>query len=1220
MPGPRPPWRRALPRLGLFALPLAALAAALLAAPVPADNPRPAPARPHETSLETSQEFHAGSAASLRCNVHTVHSLTKTTPVAGAAIGVSLHDKDGKAHELAQAKTGDDGNARIDFRVPPVPAGDYTLRVVSRSPQGEEKLERKVRIRADVKVLLVTDKPLYQPGQTIHVRALCLHPFDLTPVAAGDMTFEVEDPKGNKVFKRSHKTSEFGVAAVDFTLADEVNMGGYHVRALIGPEVATRTVEVKRYVLPKFKVEVTADKAYYLPKETVKVDLQADYFFGKPVAGGKLKVTASTFDVQFRDFQTIETKTDAQGHAKVEIKLPDYFVGQPLQKGDALLKLEVKLTDTADHGETVTKTYPVSDQAIQVSLMAEGGKLVPGRENRIFAAALYPDGSPAAGCEVRLWKGTKADGKPHSVVRTDAAGLAEFVLTPKAEELRQAEWVQRNIETLAGTVPGSFAPRTLLDVTAEAKDARGHTARATHALDADTFGANLLLRLDKVVYRSGDSVKIDVLTSAGMPTAYLDIVKSGQTVLTQWLDVKDGKASQRLDLPQNLFGTLEVHAYQSLASGEIVRDTRVIYVASRDDLKIEAKADRNVYLPGAPGTVRFQVTDAAGKPTAAALGVIVVDEAVYALQEMQPGLEKVYFTLQQELVKPQAQAVFRPGTTVEAMIRQGEPTAEKQRIAQVLLTAVKPKPPARWTVAPEVERRQKFDAQLLRIGQALFQRATTDPTGTIVRDPRTKKWAFKPGVADELIKQGWFTAEALKGPFGEKLTLESLSSFDDEFTPERLARSVTLQRIHSLAGLVVQYTNQDPKKWQKQGRWELPASVLTDAVRTWWGNDVRWLKDAWGEPLKLIKRDKKLDHEMGASQFDYHEIVSAGPDGKFGTGDDLTSTMKGQSRLAQGLWLRTTTRLAEQAQFFGFNGRFGGMLGGGMGPGGIGGMPMGGGGAALGFGGGMGGVGGMPMRAGMMPGAMPMRDAGGIPLDQLAATRSGAAPTSGPAPPRLREFFPETMLWQPALITDNQGRAELPLTFADSITTWRLSASASSKAGALGGVTMPLRVFQDFFVDIDLPVTLTQNDEVAFPVAVYNYLKTPQSLRLELQPEPWFQLLDEGGPVRTLDLKPSEVTSVRFRIKAKTIGLQPLTVKAIGSQLSDAVKRSVEVVPDGQKVEQVVSDKLTGKVKQTLTIPENAVPDASKLIVKLYPGVFSQVLEGVDGLLRLPGG
>src|SRR5207245_3975277 len=126
----------------------------------------------------------------------------------------------------------------------------------------------------------------------------------------------------------------------------------------LGEQQADKTVTVKRYVLPKFKAEVTADRRFYMPKETIHVDLQTDYFFGKPIAGGKVKVTASTFDVQFKDFQTWEGKTDANGHASLEIKLPDYFVGQPLAKGDAIVKLEVKVTDTADHTETITKTYP----------------------------------------------------------------------------------------------------------------------------------------------------------------------------------------------------------------------------------------------------------------------------------------------------------------------------------------------------------------------------------------------------------------------------------------------------------------------------------------------------------------------------------------------------------------------------------------------------------------------------------------------------------------------------------------------------------------------------------------------------------------------------------------------------------------------------------------------------------------------------------------------
>src|SRR5262249_48284 len=141
------------------------------------------------------------------------------------------------------------------------------------------------------------------------------------------------------------------------------------------------------------------------------------------------------------------------------------------------------------------------------------------------------------------------------------------------------------------------------------------------------------------------------------------------------------------------------------------------------------------------------------------------------------------------------------------------------------------------------------------------------------------------------------------------------------------------------------------------------------------------------------------------------------------------------------------------------------------------------------------------------------------------------------------------------------------LNFADSITTWRLTASASSKGGLLGGTTTGLRVFQDFFVDLDLPLNLTAGDEVSFPVAVYNYLKVPQTVKLELEPGDWFELLDNQGFRRTLDLKEGEVTSVSFRIRAQKIRKGTLTVQATGTTLSDAIKREIEVVPNGKKME-----------------------------------------------------
>ena len=65
--------------------------------------------------------------------------------------------------------------------------------------------------------------------------------------------------------------------------------------------------------------------------------------------------------------------------------------------------------DNAEHKEKVTKSYSVSDKAIRVSVISEGGKLVPGMENRVFLAAIYPDGSPAPNTEIKIWHKKLAD-------------------------------------------------------------------------------------------------------------------------------------------------------------------------------------------------------------------------------------------------------------------------------------------------------------------------------------------------------------------------------------------------------------------------------------------------------------------------------------------------------------------------------------------------------------------------------------------------------------------------------------------------------------------------------------------------------------------------------------------------------------------------------------------------------------------------------------------
>ena len=237
----------------------------------------------------------------------------------------------------------------------------------------------------------------------------------------------------------------------------------------------------------------------------------------------------------------------------------------------------------------------------------------------------------------------------------------------------------------------------------------------------------------------------------------------------------------------------------------------------------------------------------------------------------------------------------------------------------------------------------------------------------------------------------------------------------------------------------------------------------------------------------------------------------------------------------------------------------------------------------------------------------------GVTKERMLSTGGGNA-----APPRLRKYFPETLLWKPELITDEQGRVFIDIELADSITSWRLSASGVNSQGQLGSWQSDLVVFQPFFIDLNLPVRLTRGDEVTVPVVVSNYLKTPQKVQVSLKKADWFEQVD--GANQEVELAANEVKAVNYRIRVTKVGRQSFEIFGSTGSVADAVKRSIEVVPDGRRVEEVVNGSLTEPVAMSFNLPKEAIEGSAKLIVKFYPSGFSQLVEGLDSIFQMPNG
>ncbi|MFT7625338.1 MAG: hypothetical protein ACI9WU_004529 [Myxococcota bacterium] len=245
-------------------------------------------------------------------------------------------------------------------------------------------------------------------------------------------------------------------------------------------------------------------------------------------------------------------------------------------------------------------------------------------------------------------------------------------------------------------------------------------------------------------------------------------------------------------------------------------------------------------------------------------------------------------------------------------------------------------------------------------------------------------------------------------------------------------------------------------------------------------------------------------------------------------------------------------------------------------------------------------------------------EGGAAPLS-FGATGSAGPGGSGGEGVRVRQFFPETLYVNPLVIADGDGKATIEVTMADSITTWRLTSTASDAAGRLGSGAAGVVVFQDFFVDVSLPESVTRNDEIEVPLVVYNYRQDDESVVLTPELGDGFERLDGTEPL-TVALLAGEVKSVSLRVRARRAGAHAITVHARGSETEDAVRRTVRVIPDGRAVTVNQNGVLDGKASVAFEIPKQAIPGGNTVLVKLYPGRFSQVVEGLDSMLRMPSG
>jgi len=1098
-----------------------------------------------------------------------------------STVRIELLAPDRKAGTLFTGRLNRRGTAEAQFRLPAGMVGEFQLRYVVDTPIGSTELTQPVRLEDKVSVLLTTEKPIYQPGQTIHVRALALDRANHAAAAERNLTFEVEDSRGNKVFKKATRTDEFGIASAEFSLADEVNLGTYHLRALLGDaeggNAAEIALNVERYVLPKFKVAVdlsgAAKKHGYRPGDHVTGTVRANYFFGKAVDGGEVSVKASAMDVAVVEAGWAQGKTDGEGAYRFDLKLPSYFAGRELSHGAARVLIEATVKDSAGHSETRGEPVTVSESPLIVTAVPEGGTLIPSLENQLFILTSYPDGTPAA-ASVRV----HAPGIPDLSAATDEGGVAVVRLKP-----------------------GAGAETLRIDAT----DREGNHASSSVQLEARDGADQILLRTERAVYHAGDRIQLRVFSTKQRGTAYVDVVKEGQTVLTRDLDIVNGQAELALAVTPELAGTVDIGAYLFGRNARPVGDHRLVFVQPADELKIEATADAASYKPGGEARVRFRVTNSRGEGVQAALGLQVVDEAVFALAEKQPGFAKVFFYLEQEVMKPRYE-IHSIGMAEAIQPASSAQAEQHDRAARALFSATEIISPNKFETefgraVPQAKYanyasryRTLFIAEVNRMSADLDRvyrengGDLTKAAGPAFRDP----W----GNGFRIERQAWDPPNTYlvrsAGPdkrfyTGDDLTLNLRVQADEIVRPPAPGNgSIGLNIEHG--------------RGANDGRAEITGSVF-DQTGALIPDATVTARDRATGATRNARSDNNGQFTLSAMPpADYDVQVSApgfrGAAGEFFVGARDRAVLKVMLRVAGEAEQVSVVSAAEMlvptapqtaARFTRSDGTHLGVAAGEI-----------------------------------QQIAIAGRDAAEL-MKLMPGVAAAASPTNVPASaspaPRVRSYFPEALFINPEIITDGNGIASITIPLADSITTWRMAMMASTARGALGSGASSLKVFQDFFSDIDLPVTLTEGDRVSIPVAVYNYSGASGRASLKLEEDDWFRLVDDSAG-KTVKVDSGRVGGSQFTIEATRIGKFKLTLSARMNDRADIVVREIEVIPNGREQTLVFNGRLESAVQHEVRFPENSIPEASKIFVRLYPGPLSQVIEGMDSILRMPGG
>jgi len=507
------------------------------------------------------------------------------------------------------------GRGTVPLQLPDIAEGDYSLKVSARG--FEDTAE--VQIEDGTLVFLETDKPIYKPGQTMHIRALTLDP-TLRPVV-GEVVVEVLDAQGIKVFRRAIASDDYGMATLDLPLSTEPNLGVWSVLASTERRSIQLDVRVERYVLPKYEVRVELERDWAIVNEPISGVIAAEYAFGKPV-NGDVEIIASRYVGVWEEYATVRQPI-SDGRLVFEVPPVEYAAGSPEGGGLGSVQLAVTVVEQAtDYAETTTRLVSVAQGPVALRIIPDGSSFKPGLPLTLLIVTETPGQQPID-ATVRinmLWQDDEYNqtGSDNETIET-TNGIASLTVTPPDDAV---------ILTLdAAADDTSWTYLTLR---------AGYSPSSTFIHVAQETTGTLAV---------GQTARFHVSTTSEARSFFYEVLARGKVVFSNVSETPEID----LTLTPLMAPEARLLVYQILPSGEVAADFVPFSVTGDYPLAVTVDPGVEEVEPGDEVQISIQ-TDGPAR-----VGLVAVDRSVFILAENRLNLQQVFAELEQLSLLPQAE-------------------------------------------------------------------------------------------------------------------------------------------------------------------------------------------------------------------------------------------------------------------------------------------------------------------------------------------------------------------------------------------------------------------------------------------------------------------------------------------------------------------------------------------------------------------------------------